>query len=122
MRRVYDPGRTDPLAAAAGAATATAAAGRGLAEAGHARRAVRGEDRELLLDVGRAAVGARGGLVTADELLEVRLAAHADVLVDRHARTVASLDASSERRRHPLRHAAARGRVAARARRGRRRR
>ena len=31
-----------------------------------------------------AAVGARRGLVVADELLEVRLAAHADVFVDRH--------------------------------------
>lgn len=50
-----------------------------------------GEARELLEDLRRAALGARHGLVTrADELLEVRLALHARVLVDRHEPSVLS--------------------------------
>jgi hypothetical protein len=46
------------------------------------------EDRELLANVGGAAIGAVGLLAVSDELLEMRLALHADVLVDRHARSV----------------------------------
>jgi hypothetical protein len=45
---------------------------------------VRGEDGELLADIDGAAFGAIGLLTVPDELLEVRLALHADVLVDRH--------------------------------------
>src|SRR5580765_6898727 len=74
---------------AAAATRSTAAAAAGARPGGAAQRrllagAVRREDRELPLRLRRPAVGAGGGLVTADELLEVRLAAHADVLVDRH--------------------------------------
>src|SRR5690242_446286 len=69
MRRVYDPERTaSPLVpAAAAAAAATAAAGSGLAEARRRRDAVSGEDRELLLDVRGAALGAVRRLVAADQ-------------------------------------------------------
>ena len=49
------------------------------------------EARELLEDLRRAALGARHRLVArADELLEVRLALHARVLVDRHEPSVLS--------------------------------
>jgi N-acetyltransferase len=49
------------------------------------------EARELLEHVGGAALGARDGLAPgADELLEVRLALHARVLVDRHGPSVLS--------------------------------
>ena len=75
------------MAAAATRSTAAAAAGAGPGGAAQRRLlagAVRREDRELPLRLRRPAVGAGGSLVTADELLEVRLAAHADVLVDRH--------------------------------------
>jgi N-acetyltransferase len=49
------------------------------------------EGRELLEDLGGAALGARDGLLAvADELLEVGLALHARVLVDRHATSVLS--------------------------------
>ena len=48
------------------------------------RRAMNREGGELLRDVRRGAVRAGDLLVAADELLEVRLALHADVLVDRH--------------------------------------
>jgi len=57
---------------------------------------VHGERRELLEDLRRTALGARHGLVArADELLEVRLALHARVLVDRHGPSV--LSAAMER-------------------------
>ena len=50
-----------------------------------------GEARELLEDVRSPALGAGHGLVArADELVEVRLALHARVLVDRHASSVTS--------------------------------
>ncbi|MCE3287728.1 MAG: family N-acetyltransferase [Gaiellaceae bacterium] len=50
-----------------------------------------GEAGELLEDLRRAALGARHGLVArADELLEMRLALHARVLVDRHEPSVLS--------------------------------
>ena len=50
-----------------------------------------GEGRELLEDLRGAALGARHGLIArADELLEVRLALHARVLVDRHGPSVLS--------------------------------
>jgi RimJ/RimL family protein N-acetyltransferase len=52
---------------------------------------VHGEAGELLENVRRPALGARHGLVArADELLEVRLALHARVLVDRHGASVTS--------------------------------
>src|SRR5262245_53455723 len=52
---------------------------------GRGRLGLRGrEHRELPLHLHRAAVGALRRLVVADEFLEVRLAAHADVFVDRH--------------------------------------
>src|SRR4051794_28901709 len=74
---------------AAAATRSTTAAAAGARPGGAAQRwllagAVRCEDRELPLRLRRPAVGAPRSLVTADELLEVRLAAHADVLVDRH--------------------------------------
>src|SRR5215213_2948840 len=68
------------VAAATGAAATPSAA----AEAGLLGRAVRGEDRELLAHVRRAAFGAVRRLAHAHELLEMRLALHADELVDRH--------------------------------------
>src|SRR5919201_3542936 len=67
-------------AAATGTATAATACSKGRLLGG----AVRCEDRELLAHVRRAAVRAVGFLAVPDELLEVRLALHADVLVDRH--------------------------------------
>jgi N-acetyltransferase len=79
------------VAAAAGAAAATAAAAGRAAERGLRRRTVDGEAGELLEDVRGAALGARHGLVAStDELLEVRLALHARVLVDRHESSVLS--------------------------------
>jgi RimJ/RimL family protein N-acetyltransferase len=49
------------------------------------------ERRELLQDLRRPALGTRDRLLSrADELLEVRLALHARVLVDRHDRSVLS--------------------------------
>src|SRR3954451_21271692 len=71
-------------AAATASATTTPAAS---TEAGLRGGAVRCEHRELAGDLPRAAVRTRGGgVVHADELLEVALAAHADVFVDRHGR------------------------------------
>ena len=70
------------MAAAARAAAAAAAAA--AAEARLLGRTVHREGRELPGDVRRRAVGARDLLRSADKLLEVRLALHADVLVDRH--------------------------------------
>jgi len=79
------------VAAAAGAATATTTAARGTAENGLRRGSVDGEARELLQDFRRTAFGARHRLIArADELLEVRLALHARVLVDRHGPSVLS--------------------------------
>jgi N-acetyltransferase len=78
------------MAAAARAAAASATTGRA-AEGGLRRCAVHREARELLEDLRRAALGARHGLVRrADEFLEVRLALHARVLVDRHEPSVLS--------------------------------
>src|SRR5207302_6041754 len=65
------------------AAAATAAAA-GRLEARLLGRAVHGEGGELAQDVRRGAVGAGDLLLAADELLEVRLALHAHVFVDRH--------------------------------------
>jgi hypothetical protein len=62
-----------------------------------------GEDRKLLSDVGRAALGAVGLLAHPNELLEVRLALHADVLVDRHRGAVYPAPAGPLRPRLPLR-------------------
>ena len=76
---------------AAARAAAAAAAPRGAADARLRRRAVHGEGRELLEHLGRAALGARHRLLgAADELLEVGLALHARVLVDRHVPSVLS--------------------------------
>jgi hypothetical protein len=72
------------LVAAAAGAAAAASAGRGLPEARLRVGAVGGEDGELLLHLRAAAVGTRRLLPVSDELLEVRLALHADVFVDRH--------------------------------------
>src|SRR5690242_4998545 len=75
------------LVAAAAAAAAAPAAGRSLAEAGLRRSAVHGKDGELPPGICGTAVRARGRVgVHADELLEVLLALHARVLVDRHDR------------------------------------
>jgi RimJ/RimL family protein N-acetyltransferase len=77
---------------AAARAAAASAATTGRAAEGRLRcGAVHGEARELLEDLRRAALGARHRLVArADELLEVRLALHARVLVDRHEPSVLS--------------------------------
>src|SRR5262245_38398445 len=71
---------------AATASVSTAAEGRRSAAGLDRRRLGLGgcEHRELTLHLRRAAVGALRRLVVADELFEVRLAAHADVFVDRH--------------------------------------
>src|SRR5207247_2004640 len=64
---------------------AAAASGPAVAEARLRGDARDSEGRELLEHVGRATVGADDRLLlAADELLEVRLALHARVLVDRH--------------------------------------
>jgi len=76
------------LVAAAAAAAAAPAARSRLAEARGRAAAMRGEDGELLADVCGAAVGAVRLLSASDELLEVRLALHADVLVDRHRKQI----------------------------------
>jgi hypothetical protein len=75
------------VATAAGAAAATAGAA---AEARLRSLAVRGEDRELPPHFRGTALGAVRLLAVADELLEVLLARHADVLVDRHERSLAA--------------------------------
>src|SRR5207248_4705141 len=76
------------VAAAAGASAAPACPA---AEARLLPRAVDGEGGELARHVGRRAVGTRDLLVAADELLEVRLALHADVFVDRHGDSVRAI-------------------------------
>ena len=87
-------------AAARAAATAPARAGRA-AEDRLGLRPVHREGRELLEDVRRPALGARNRLLrVAHELLEVRLALHARVLVDGHAPSV--LSASLERWNVPV--------------------
>src|SRR5436189_1819743 len=73
---------------AATAASTTASPSTAFTEAGLDAAAVGREDRELLLHLGLPAVGAGRRLTVADELLEVRFAAHADVLVDRHRQQV----------------------------------
>src|SRR4051794_37225217 len=81
---------TSAAYAARGSVTATAAAS--TAAASSSRRtetrlgagAVGRELRELLLHLLGPALRARRRLAEANELLEVRFAAHADVLVDRH--------------------------------------
>src|SRR5439155_23662557 len=78
---VYDGVRTS-VAAAAGAAAATATAAGRAAERRLLARADCREDRELAPDVRAAAIGAGRLLAIPDELLEMRLALHADVLVD----------------------------------------
>src|SRR5215217_5914597 len=85
------------MPAAAGAAAA-AAARRGLAEARLPTGPVRREHRDLATDVRGAAVGALGVVPVPNELLEVRLARHADVLVNRHARDATSRVPSTCRR------------------------
>src|SRR5215211_8796898 len=99
------------VAAATGAAATPSAA----AEAGLLGRAVRREHRELLAHVRRAAIGAVGRLADADELLEMRLALHADELVDRHRLQSSETARGTHRQAGAARGAALR---AARARRG----
>src|SRR5262249_36226696 len=70
---------------AATTTAATASAGGGLTEARLRLGSVRREDGELLLYLRAAAGGTRRLLAVPDELLEVRLALPADVLVDRHS-------------------------------------
>jgi hypothetical protein len=72
------------VAAAAAAAAATAAEGGALPGRASPDHRERGE---LLRDLGRAALRAQDLLVSTDELLEVRLALHADILVHRHRAT-----------------------------------
>src|SRR5215211_1327905 len=79
------PRWSEGSAAAARAAAAAATAGsRPVVEARPGARSVRRENRELLPHFGVSALRAVGLLAVPDELLEVRLALHADVLVDRH--------------------------------------
>src|SRR5438105_14641673 len=66
------------------AATAPAATAAASERAGLPGGADHRERRELACDVGCAALRARHLLVAPDELLEVLLALHADVLVHRH--------------------------------------
>src|SRR5439155_4462181 len=80
-------GRPQKLVTATTAAAATAAAHRA-SEGRLLARPDRREDGELAPHVDGAAVGAGRLLAVSDELLEVRLALHADVLVDRHRRTL----------------------------------
>ena len=104
------------VAAAAGAAAATARAGCSREPPRSPSRAVHGERRELLEHVAGAALGAHDGLLgRTDELLEVRLALHARVLVDRHARVYCRCRwsggrARARRPRRPARAARARAR------------
>src|SRR5256885_3881370 len=70
--------------ASVAAATAPAATASASAEAGLPGSAVSREHGELLAHVLGAAVRTVGVAPVPDELLEVRLALHADVLVDRH--------------------------------------
>src|SRR3954470_10678645 len=76
-----DAGESVRSAAATRTAAATATR---RSEAGLLGGAVRREDRELLAHVRGGAVRAVRLLAVPDELLEVRLALHADVFVDRH--------------------------------------
>ena len=79
------------VAAAAGAAAAAAPAAGWAGEARLRRRSDNGEARELLQHLCGAALRTGDGLIArADELLEVRLALHARVLVDRHGSSVLS--------------------------------
>jgi N-acetyltransferase len=79
------------VAAPARAAAAAAARAGGAGERRFRRRAVDRERRELLEDVPGTALGTRHRLIGApDELVEVRLALHARVLVDGHAPSVLS--------------------------------
>ena len=79
------------MAAAARAAAAPAATAGRTAERRLRRGAVHREAGELLQDLRRTALRTRDRLVArADELIEVRLALHARVLVDRHAPSVLS--------------------------------
>ena len=88
-RRAARWGTRRPLVAAAAAAAATPAAARARHTARLGRRAVDGERRKLLEHLRGAAARARDHLLArADELLEVVLALHAGVLVDRHDRSV----------------------------------
>ena len=87
--RVRGVGRL--VTAAARAAAAPAAAARRAAERRLRRGAVHREAGELLQDLRSTALGTGDRLVArADELIEVRLALHARVLVDRHAPSVLS--------------------------------
>src|SRR5213076_2227757 len=75
-----------PATSAATTAPAATTASRTRAEARLLGGAVSGEHGELLAHVRGAAVRAVGVVTVPDELLEVRLALHAHVLVNRHRR------------------------------------
>src|SRR5437762_11678618 len=81
--------------ASVAAATAPAATAAASAEAGLLGGAVSREHGELLAHVLGAAVRTIGVVPVPDELLEVRLALHAGVLVDRHR--LGSLGSCSDR-------------------------
>src|SRR5436190_2921683 len=87
-RHFVQPATSAAKVASSAATTAPAAttASRTRAEARLLGGAVSGEHGELLAHVRGAAVRAVGVVTVPDELLEVRLALHAHVLVDRHRR------------------------------------
>src|SRR5215475_13275233 len=87
-RHFVQPATSAPNAASSAAATAPAAAtaSRTRAEARLLGGAVSGEHGELLAHVRGAAVRAVRVVTVPDELLEMRLALHAHVLVNRHRR------------------------------------
>src|SRR3954470_5287767 len=84
-RHFVQPATSVSKVASSAAATASAATtATSSTEARLLGGAVSREHGELLAHVHGAAVGAVGIVTVADELLEMRLALHADVLVDRH--------------------------------------
>ena len=96
-RGAGEPREASQCAAAAAAAAAAASAARA-GEAGLRRGAVHGERGELLQHLGGAAARAGDDLrLAADELVEVLLALHARVLVDRHRRVYVSPETGGAR-------------------------
>src|SRR3954471_20094719 len=86
-RHLVQPATSAAKAASSVAATASAATtATGRAEARLLGGAVSREDGELLAHVLGAAIRTVGVVTVPDELLEMRLALHAHVLVDRHRR------------------------------------
>ena len=99
--------RTASSSVPAATAPAATTARRWTAEGGLLGGAVSREHGELLAHVRGVAVGAADRFPVADELLEVRLALHAHVLVDRHRREslgkMRTLGATLRPARYPLR-------------------